>query len=368
MSDASSLRAGDQSLLAIGTLILQKWRLVVLMTLGGAVLAFASVISKPALYKATASFSPESSDGGRSGLSSLAGQFGVSLPPGGQSLSLDYYAKLLTSRTLLRRLADDTLLVEEAGGKRIAFQDLLKIQGSSLPAREDIAIAKLTKIVQVSVGKTTGIVDVSVQTEWRSVSLALVTALVNGVNDFNAQSRQTQAGTERRFVESRLAVADSDLRNAEERLGQFVRNNRMYVGSPDLSLEHDRLLRQVGQKQQLYTSLLQSFEQARIREVRDTPVITIVESPGVPTQPEPRGRKRTAFFGLLGGGFLAVILVVMGDTFARRREQGDAELGGFIETWHSVTGPAVVSLQRQRVRWESKLRGARTPPDGGTGT
>lgn len=69
------------SLFAVGTTLLQnRWRIVRWMFIGAAMAAL-SVISKPALYLALASFIPKGSDAAsRSGLASLAGQFGVSLP------------------------------------------------------------------------------------------------------------------------------------------------------------------------------------------------------------------------------------------------------------------------------------------------
>lgn len=359
---------GDMSMFAIATLLLRNWRRVMWLTVAGAVFALASVISRPALYKAMASFAPEASEASRSGLTSLAGQFGVSLPAGGQTLSPDYYAKLLVSRTLLRRLAVDTFVIEEMGGKRVSFFDLFEIQGTNQTLREDLAVAQLTKMVGTSVSKTTGIVEVTVRTKWRSVSLALVTALVDGVNEFNTQSRQTQAGTERLFVEGRLAVADSDLRSAEERLGQFVRSNRQFSGSSELTLQRDRLERQVSQKQQLYTTLSQSYEQARIREVRDTPVITVVEAPAVPSWPEPRGRTQVVLLGIMVGGIAGLILVFMDDAFSRRRAHGDPDASEFMVALRSAAGPLFALFQRLSGRRTTTPFSVRTPPDAGPGT
>src|SRR5689334_9416812 len=188
------------SLFALGTALLRRrWR-IVRWALLGAVLAGLLAFFKPALYLASASFVPQGNDPGRSGLASLAGQFGVSLPTSTQSLSPDFYAKLLKSRVLLAPIARDTFVVQESGGRRIPFLDLFKIAGGTAAQREERGITLLKAIVGVSVVKSTGVVELSAATRWPSVSLAIVTSLIDGVNDYNQRTRQSQAAAERKFV------------------------------------------------------------------------------------------------------------------------------------------------------------------------
>ena len=79
-----------------------------------------------------------------------------------------------------------------------------------------------------------------------------------------------------------------DLQEAENRLAGFLKVNRDYQNAPDLRFQYDRLNREVSIQQQLFVSLAQSFEQAKIDEVRDTPVISVVEAPEVPARPDSR--------------------------------------------------------------------------------
>src|SRR5690349_6688930 len=73
------------SLFALATTLLRdRWRIARWTFLGGALAALA-VFSKPALYRANASFMPQTNEPSRSGLSTLAGQFGLSLPVTGQT-------------------------------------------------------------------------------------------------------------------------------------------------------------------------------------------------------------------------------------------------------------------------------------------
>jgi uncharacterized protein involved in exopolysaccharide biosynthesis len=68
-------------------------------------------------------------------------------------------------------------------------------------------------------------------------------------------------------------------------------------------------------RQQVYTQLVQAFEQARIEEVRDTPTLTIIEEPYVPVRPEPTGIVSKTIISLLVGlalgSFLAFIAQIV---------------------------------------------------------
>ncbi|MDQ6770829.1 MAG: hypothetical protein M3Z54_12675 [Gemmatimonadota bacterium] len=339
---------GEISLFALGTTLLRnRWRLVRWMLLGAAV-ALLTVFSKPALYRASASFVPQGLDSGRSGLASLAGQLGVAMPAGTQTLSPDFYANLLKSRELLRRITQDTFVVQERGNRRATFLDLFGIQDGSAKSREEQGIKVLGEIVTASVARTTGVVEFSVVTRWPSVSVAIAAALVDAVNEFNQRMRQAQAAAERKFVEGRLNLAGSDLRAAEDRLESFLKNNRQFASSPDLTFERDRLQRDVTLKQEVFTSLTQSYEEVRIREVRDTPVITVIESPSAPSIPEPRGRIMRVLLGLVVGGLIGMLMVFASETTTRRRKGGDADADEFVGALNKVKGEMLGPVRRLR--------------------
>lgn len=340
----------DLSLFAVGTILLRnRWRILRWMLVGGTLAAVAA-FTKPALYVASASFIPEGSEQSRSALAGLAGQFGVAFASGNQSQSPDFYSTLLTSRVLLRPVARDTFAVQERGGRRIAFLDLFKIDGSSATRREEEGVLQLQKIVKPSIVKTTGVVEVTVATQWPSVSLAIANDLLTGVNEYNQRTRQGRAAAERKFVEGRLALAGSDLRAAEDRLEDFLMTNRQFTSSPDLTFQRDRLQRDVTLKQQVFTSLTQSYEEVRIREVHDTPVISVVETPSVPTLPEARGRLARVLFGLIFGAFFGAFIAFVSGAIARRRQEGDSEADEFVNTLGEVKGKVLGRFRRMRRR------------------
>jgi len=346
-------RDEEISLFAVGNTLLQnRWRIARWMIASGAVAAL-MVFSRPAVYLASASFIPQGAEQARSGVAGLAGQFGVSLSAGNPSVSSDFYSELLKSPALLQQIVRDTFVVQELGGRRISFLDLFEIRQGTAKSREEPAVQLLTGMVSVSVSKNTGIVRVSVATPWPSASVAIVTALVNGVDEFNQRTRQSQAAAESKFLEGRLAVASAELRAVENRMQSFLQANRQIGSSPELTFEHERIQRDVMLRQQVLTSLTQSYEEVRLREVRDTPVITLFEAPSVPSKPEARGRLKAGLLGLAIGAFIGVLLAFGSEMMARSRLGGSADADEFVGTLKEVKGEML-----KPVRWVTR-RGRR---------
>lgn len=330
MTEAEWAEGAGVPLMALGTALLRNRRRIGLWMLIGAVVVAPLVLRRPALYTASASFAPQGVDASRSGLASLAGQFGISVPAGNQSQSTDFYLRLLRARVLLEQIVADTLVVQEMGGKAVPFLDLFEIRAQTPQRREELGVNMLLRLIETLASKLTGVVELSVATRWPSVSLTIATALVNGVNDFNQRTRQGQAAAERRFIEGRLALADSELRASEDRLEHFLKTNRDFSSSPELMFQRDRLQRALVLQQQVFTSLTQAYEDVRIREVRDTPVITVIEPPEVSTLPKPRRRLVIGLLGLMLGGFVGSLLVFSSEVMARRRRAGDAYADEFV--------------------------------------
>jgi uncharacterized protein involved in exopolysaccharide biosynthesis len=148
------------------------------------------------------------------------------------------------------------------------------------------------------------------------------------INEFNLERRQSQAAAEREFTFRRLEEVRGDLRQAENRFEAFLERNRGF-DSPSLLFEQDRLRRAVSLQQQLFTTLAQAYEQAKIDEVRDTPVITVIEAPETPIRPEPRGTVRKVVLAALGGTLLGLALAFGLDFTRRVEDDGSPEYAEF---------------------------------------
>jgi uncharacterized protein involved in exopolysaccharide biosynthesis len=239
----------------------------------------------PRSYQAEGTFLPdlERSTAIPSSLAGLASQFNLSNLVGtGQRV--DFYGDLVTSRTVLDSLADSPLPTQDPSRTitPVAWFDY-----SALPAPRALSKTreKLKSRINVQVNQATGIVRIRFQSEDPVFGAAVVNRLISLVNDFNLVRYRSRARARREFTEERLDDASTELRDAEVRQADFAKRNRAIESSPELRLEADRLSRAVRVREQVFLQLTQSLEDARIEEVRDTPILTVVDGAVPPTRP-----------------------------------------------------------------------------------
>ena len=320
------------SLLALASVLLRWRKVIAMLAITGGILGVAKGLTATRVYQSTAIFLPQESS--ESGLAAAAGQFGIRVPATGAWGPL-LYVQMLRSRVLLEPLANDTLVLPEMDGRRVSVLELLRV-GEAEPARRlDNAVRALQRLIGVEEIKSLNAVRLNVTTQWPSVSQALAERLMQGINRFNFQTRQSQAAAERQFVEKQAAEAEQTLRVVEEKLQNFLERNRI-VNSPELTLEIDRLQRDITLRQQLYTGMMQSTEEARIREVRDTPVITVLETPRVPVMGQPRNSLGKGILGAMFGALLGAVIAFAARAFARARGSSSEEAQEFFRLLHEA--------------------------------
>ena len=189
--------------------------------------------------------------------------------------------------------------------------------------------------MSVSTGAATGTVTLTVETEWPDLSQAIATRLIEEITLFNLDTRQSQAAAERTFIEARVDSARAELHAAESDQQQFLESNRQWQNAPLLSFQHDRLAREVMLRQSVLTTLVQSYEQARIAEVRDTPVITVLQEPFLPPGPDERNLALGAALGIVLGGMVGIVLAFLIEAF-RHPVAGDQAREHFQESWNGL--------------------------------
>jgi uncharacterized protein involved in exopolysaccharide biosynthesis len=231
-------------------------------------------------------------------MSGLAAQLGLAVPSSDPASNPSFYADLLKSRVILGAAVDSF-----APALTRAFD--LRAEADTARRRDQLE-RELSRHVAASVDMRTGVVKLAVTTTDATLSQRVNAQLLVSLNQFNGHNRQSQAGAERAFVERRLAEVRDDLRVAEDRVIDFLRSNRTYHSAPNLQFANDRLARQVTTQQQLATLLEQNYERARMDEVRDTPVLTVIQPPSVPVRTDPRGLGQTLAFAFVVGLLLAI--------------------------------------------------------------
>jgi uncharacterized protein involved in exopolysaccharide biosynthesis len=313
----------DVSLFELMTPLVTRWRLIAATAIGCALATLLFLLFQRSTYTAQSTFTPENStsSGFMSslvGLAGLAGQLGLgSTSP--SSVSPDFFVKLAHSDEVLR----STLLREfpdpEARNARVPLLQLLDVKGRTGEERIQKGIRKLRKRVDATSDKSTGIVTLQVKLHSPQLAADVAKYMVQLLNRFNLESRQSQSREQRRFSGERLAVAEQELRTAEQAQLAFLQRNRQYLDSPLLAFEYNRLNRQVHLRQEVYQTLTKAHEEARIAEVRDTPVLTVIDSAVAPVKPSGPKRVLGTLVALIVGSALGALLAYIAAAWSRNR-------------------------------------------------
>lgn len=307
----------DASLAALRALGRRHARMLIAVPATLAVLAVGWNLVRPRSYTARASFLPQRSDATRSGLGALATQLGLDLSLDRTGQSPAFYAELMRTPQLLGDVAAGRY-TRGAASDSGTLAELLKIQGRTPELQRDAVVRRLGQMLEIRVDPTTDIVRIFVTSPSPELSQQLAAGVLAEVNRFNVARRRSRAAAERQFTEERRMQARTELSEAEDRMRRFLESNRNFSNSPALVATRDRLQRDLSLHQQVYSSLTQAYEQARIDEVRDTPVITVIEQPLMPARPDSRRMVTWLAASLLVGVLLALVAAVLMDQDAQR--------------------------------------------------
>ena len=285
----------ELSLLEVASLVVRRRRLIIVSTLVGALLGVGVAFISPPEYTTTASFLPNEGDqsglAGLAGMAGLAQQFGFAIPrSSGAAQSPEFYRDLLQSREILSGvLRAGVEVVTATGVTRVDLAEHFEIKGETPEERTTRTRLYLANnVISVGVARETGVVTLRIRTDDPGLSAALGHQLLDLISAFDLETRQSQGSAERVFAEGRLEQLQLEFSIAEDSLKAFLIENRQVANSPQLTFENDRLERQVFMRQELVTAMAQAYEQARIDEVRNTPLITVIDRPEPAALPDPR--------------------------------------------------------------------------------
>jgi len=163
--------------------------------------------------------------------------------------------------------------------------DLGKIKSFILPKKISInphysqtvdAVEVLSELITVN-EENSGLISVSVLMEEPQLASEIANFIAEYVVKFVKEEQQKQAGKNREFVESRLSVSKIDLNNSEENLTNFRKKHPLALDSPELQQDRGRLIRTIEVNQQVFITLRQQLEIAKIDELKERLLINILD-------------------------------------------------------------------------------------------
>jgi uncharacterized protein involved in exopolysaccharide biosynthesis len=317
-------RDRELSFFELLTPLVRRWKVVLGTALCfGVVAAIVLLLQRP-VYTAESTFTPETSassglPSSLAGLAGLAGQLGVGTTAA--SVSPEFFAELVHSRELLRAVLATEFTDPEAKDRKRPLLDLMDVRGKTPEERLQKGARRLTARTEAVVDKPTGIVTLEVEMNHPQLAADVANRMVALLNQFNLERRQSQSHEQRRFTEERLREAEEELRGAERAQLRFLQTNRQYIGSPLLEFQAAQLERTVQVRQEVFLTLTKSHEEARIAEVRDTPVLTVIDSAVTPFRRSRPKRTLGVLIALVVGSLVGIAAAYMVD-FRRRATPG----------------------------------------------
>jgi tyrosine-protein kinase Etk/Wzc len=347
-------RQNEVSIFDLITPLVRRWKVIAATAIGFAVVAAVLLLLQAPTYTTKTTFTPEtpSASGNAGGLMALAGvanQFGLGLGVG-SSVSPDFFVKLAGSTEILRTtlITEFPDPAEPGGSRRRPLLEILEVPGKSTEERLQRGVIWLQNLIEVTVDKPTGIVTLEVDMPGAELAAALANHMVKLLNEFNLERRQSQSREQRRFTGERLAEAEQNLRAAERSQLAFFQRNRDYSSSPVLSFEANRLQRDVDVKQELFLTLSKAHTEARIAEVRDTPVLTVVDSAVAPFRRSRPRRTVGVLMALALGTAVGIAVAYVVDFRRRAAPEQHPDYLAMREAWAQARREVGSALGRHR--------------------
>jgi uncharacterized protein involved in exopolysaccharide biosynthesis len=311
----------ETSLLGFVNILLLHRGLIAVCALVGGVILGVSAFDSPRWYMAYASFTVRGAKA-PSQLSAVATQLGLTLGSLDENQSLSFYGDLVTTGAILgpvsRTLYTDSL----RGGGEKPLAAYFGIHEKNPGVARSQALDELRSRVAATTTPRTGIINVRVLAEQPPLARQILQNILTELDAYNLATRRNRAVAERDFVERRVAEANAALLQAERHLSSFLQMNRAYSSSPVLQMEFDRLERAVRMRQQIYTAMARSLEQAKIEEVRDLPTVLVIDQPEAALEPQRPPVIRRTLLGLIAGIFVGIVLAFLRERAAETREAG----------------------------------------------
>ena len=236
-------------------------------------------------YKATTTLLPETEKGRLGALSQFSGLAqlaGVSVPNADVSR---LYPMIITSETVLIPVIERTYHTQRYKDS-VNLVTFLDIDENSPAKNIEKAIKDMRALITTTYDTKTSTVMVTLEMEEQDLAADVLNGLVAEVDQFMRLKRINTATEQVRWITSRLAEVEKELRTAEDNLKTFMERNRRVNDSPQLTLEQQRLLREVTVKSTIAIELKKQYELAKIDEIKNTSIVNVLDPARPPVKKE----------------------------------------------------------------------------------
>ena len=147
----------------------------------------------------------------------------------------------------------------------------------------DVARKKLDDHISVKEDRITGLIRINTTFRDPLLSSNIANFIGQQVQSYIQKENSAQSTKEKIFISERLGIVKKELEYAEIKLKEFKERNKGYEDSPELFMIFSQFFRESEAKKQVYLMLQQQLELARIEEVKQSPILHILDTASPPT-------------------------------------------------------------------------------------
>ena len=247
---------------------------------------------------------------------SLATNFGMNMPNNDQDFDISdvVQSRLIANKVLQKKWAirtgSELTLIEIWKMDKYPWYAFIKSSLTDSAYIQEKAIKNLAKHVEVVENRLTSLIKITVTLEDPVVSASVANFIGDQVQSYIQKENSAQTNKEKIFISDRLLIVKNELESIELELKNFKERNRGYEDSPELFMIFSRLFREVEAKKQLYITLQQQLELARIEEVKQTPILHILDYAVPPSRKSSPNRflflAFSTIFGLISSSLVTI--------------------------------------------------------------
>jgi len=165
-------------------------------------------------------------------------------------------------------------------------------------------IEQLAKLILVN-ETGSGLIEVSVLMEEPQLAADIANYISDFVKDFVSFEQGKEAKRNLKFIHNQLTSSKEDLENSEQELTQF--KEKFSYTNPSLDEMRGRLARNIESNLQVYITLRQQYELAKIEEARDHLLVTVLDEAEASVLKKKPQRKIIVIGGIITGVLLSTI-------------------------------------------------------------
>ena len=247
---------------------------------------------------------------------SLATNFGMKIPDNNQDFNITDVVK---SRLIANKVLEQKWELIE--GSKVSIYQLWKMDKQSWYSFfhsntiehtyiNEKAIKIFIERIDVMEDRLTGLITITVNLEDPQISANVANFIGEQVQLYIQKENSANSTKEKKFISARVSIVKSELESSELDLKEFKERNLGYNDSPELFMVFSRIFREVEAKKQVYLTLQQQLELARIEEVKQASILHILDHAVPPSRKSSPKRILFLLFTTIVGFSGSCIIVI----------------------------------------------------------